>query len=227
MKHICHTLSQQTAIAGWAYYVLSLFFLPGLLLDLAARLHVGDAVVNFVYYLLNFFFAFSIFRGFLVDSLAEAGNHLVRFLLAVSLGFVLNQVLTGLLGQLVVRFAPGFSNVNDQAVASMFAQSPTLICIGTVLLVPLAEECLYRGLIFGQIYPKNRLLAFAVSACAFSAVHVMGYAGSYPAATLALCFAQYLPAGLILAGAYGFCGSIWAPILIHTATNAVAVLSLS
>ena len=226
MKHICHSISQQTAIAGWAYYAFSLFFLPGLLLDLAARLGIGDAVVNFVYYLLNFFFAFSIFRGFLVDSLAHAGNHLLRFLLAVGLGFTLNHALTGLLSGALLRLVPDFANVNDQAIASMFAQAPTLIGVGTVLLVPLAEECLYRGLIFGQLYPKNKVLAFAVSACAFSAVHVMGYVGAYPAATLGLCFVQYLPAGLILAGAYAFCGSIWAPILIHTATNAVAVLGL-
>lgn len=225
MKHICPSISQQAAVAGWAYYAFSLFFLPSVLLDLAPRLGFGDAVVNVSYYLLNFFFAFSIFRHFLVDSLAEAGNHLVRFLLAVVLGFGANQAASGLLGGLMMLLAPGFANVNDQAVAALFAQSPTLIGIGTVLLVPLAEECLYRGLIFAGLYPKGKAAAFLISACAFSAVHVMGYVGSYPAATLALCFVQYLPAGLILAGAYAACGSIWAPILIHTATNAVAVLS--
>jgi membrane protease YdiL (CAAX protease family) len=94
--------------------------------------------------------------------------------------------------------------------------------IGTVVLVPIVEETLYRGLIFGLL-PK-RILRYAVSVGAFCAIHVMGYIGYYEPLHLLLCFMQYIPAGLVLAYAYERSGSIFAPILIHMAINGIAML---
>ena len=223
---LCNSISQTAQVGGWAYYVFELLFLPSLLLTLAAKLGVGDAVVNFVYYLLNFFFCVSIFRDFLSDSLDAAGKHMAAFVRAVALGFLCHWGVNALMGMLIARFAPDFANVNDQAIAVMTAQHPLLMTIGTVLLVPVAEEGLFRGLIFSQLHPKSRTAAYAVSVLAFGLIHVMGYVGLYPPATLALCILQYIPAGLIFAWAYEHCGSILAPILIHTAVNAVAFFAL-
>jgi membrane protease YdiL (CAAX protease family) len=55
---------------------------------------------------------------------------------------------------------------------------------------------------------------------------VLGYIGSADLLTLALCFLQYIPAGLCLAWAYDASGSIFAPVLIHTVINALGILSL-
>ena len=101
-----------------------------------------------------------------------------------------------------------------------------IVVIGTVLLVPMAEETLYRGLIFGFLYTKNRLAAYLVSAAVFSAIHLLGYIGSYSAPHLLLAFIQYLPAGFVLAEAYRFSGSIFAPIVIHGGINAIGLMLL-
>lgn len=223
---LCNEISQPSVIAGWAYYTFELLFLPSILLSIAAKLGIGDAVVNFVYYLLNFAFCLAIFRDFLLKSLEDAGKNLGAFLRAVALGFVAYWAVNRGVELLMELISPEFANVNDQSIAAMFAEHPALIAVGTVLLVPVAEECLFRGLIFSQLKPKNAVAAYAVSALAFCAIHVVGYVGAYPAETLALCFLQYVPAGLLLAWSYAHCGSIIAPILIHTAINAAAVLSL-
>lgn len=227
-KHpkIYNQISQQTAIAGWVYYAVELLFLPSLLLSISARLGIGDAAVNFVYYLLNFVFCTAIFKEFLLGSLECAAKNLAAFLRAVALGFVVYWAVNYVISLLLGLICPEFANVNDQSIAGMYGQHPVLIAIGTVLLVPLAEECVYRGLIFSQLKPKNRGVAYAVSSLAFCAVHVMGYVGVYPTATLVLCFLQYVPAGLLLAWSYEHCGSIIAPILIHTAVNAVAIINI-
>ena len=56
------------------------------------------------------------------------------------------------------------------------------------------------------------------------AAHVLGYVGNADFVTLAVCFVQYVPAGLILAWAYARSGSLWVSILIHTAANFVSML---
>lgn len=221
-----NAISQRDAIAGWAYFAFELLFLPSVLLSIAATFGLGDAVVNFTYYLLNFFVVFSIFKSYLLGSLEHAANHLGHFLLAVVVGFLGCWIANYLGSWLLECFSPSYANVNDQSISNLYAQAPVLIFLGTVLFVPTAEECLFRGLIFGRLHSVNKYLAYAVSVVAFCAVHVVGYLGSYPTATLALCFAQYIPSGLLLAWSYRHSGSIIAPILIHTAINAAAILNL-
>lgn len=223
---IYNQISQQTAIAGWAYYAFELLFLPGLLLGVAERLGIGPAGVNFAYYFLNFIFCVWIFKGYLSGSVAYASKHIGAFLWAVLLGCGACWATEYALGFALSFAAPEFYNINDQAVAAMLRQHPVLMAVGTVALVPVAEECLFRGLIFSQLKPGNRAMAYAVSALLFCAVHVMGYVGSYPAAVLGLCFLQYLPAGLILAWSYERCGSVLAPILIHTTVNILSVFRI-
>ena len=227
-KHpsLYHSMSSRTLTAGWIYSTVQLFFLPGLLTDFATTWRLSDALINFIYYSLNFAFTLWIFRRFLRESLAKAGRHLGRFLLAIVLGFAAHWLTSRAGGMLLRYFAAGFANVNDQTVAAMIADAPLLMGLGLILMVPVTEECLFRGLIFGQLHPKSRVLAYGLSAAAFCAIHVVGYIGQVPPLTLALCALQYVPAGLILAFAYRFCGSIVAPILIHAAANAAAYLSL-
>lgn len=223
---ICNSMSRETVIAGWAYFAFELLFLPGLLLSAAARLGVDGAVVNFVYYLLNFVCVFAIFREFLGRSLEQAAKHMLPFLVAVLLGTVVCWAGNVGVGILLARFSPSFSNVNDAAITAMTTARPVLMGIGTVLLVPAAEECLFRGLIFSQLRKKSGFFAYALSVAAFCSVHVVGFVGSYPPVTLALCALQYIPAGVALAWAYDHSGTIVAPILIHTAINAIAFLQV-
>lgn len=221
-----HSLSQRTLTAGWTYSAFQLFFLPEILLDFAATWRISDAAINFVYYSLNFTFTVWIFRHYLLESLAKAGMHLPRFLLAICLGFLAHWAASQGAGLLLRYFDPVFANVNDRSIAAMIAEQPILMAVGLIAMVPITEECLFRGLIFSQIYPRSRFLAYLLSAAAFCAVHVMGYIGQADPLTLALCALQYIPAGLILAAAYQSCGSIIAPIFIHAAANAAAYLSL-
>lgn len=219
-------LSDRTAFLGWGWFAFELLFLPGLLLDWLGRLNLGDAQVNFIYYFLNFFVCFSIFREFLKENLKKAAKNLPAFLGTVALGFGGYYLANTLLGGLLELAAPGFANVNDQNIAAMFARSPWLMAIGTVLLVPLAEECLFRGLLFSRLYARGKALAFWVTAACFATVHVAGYLGQYSPLVLGICFAQYLIPSLILCWSYANSGTVFAPIFLHTAINAMAVMGL-
>lgn len=221
--HITMT-TQETAL-GWLYLGLELFILPNLL-RMGNRLlpsPLSDAALNFVFFALNFAAVMGIFHGFLGRSMVQAGKQFKRVLSSAVLGF-----LAYWLANLVMNCLPifDFSNVNDQAIASMSAQNYTLVAFGTVLLVPLTEEVLYRGLLFQGLYNRNRTAAYLVSTLVFCAIHVVGYIGSYAPKLLALCFLQYIPAGLCLAWSYARADCIFAPILIHTVVNAMGIYTV-
>ena len=96
----------------------------------------------------------------------------------------------------------------------------------TVVLVPLTEELLYRGLIFRPLYNKSPLAGYVISTFIFSALHVVSYIGSYSPLHLALCFLQYLPASICLGWAYARSDSIWSPVMIHMTINFIGALSM-
>ena len=101
-----------------------------------------------------------------------------------------------------------------------------LTAISTIFLAPLSEECLFRGLMFGQTLKKSRLGAYALSAACFALIHVMGYLGTYTPLQLVLSLVQYLPAGLVLAWSYEKAGTIAVPILIHMIINAISMVQI-
>ena len=90
----------------------------------------------------------------------------------------------------------------------------------------IVEELLYRGIFFGGLYNRNRIVAFVVSTLIFAVIHVTSYVGYYPPVTLLLCFLQYIPAGIALAWAWMKSGSIITPIVMHMIINAIGITAM-
>jgi membrane protease YdiL (CAAX protease family) len=90
------------------------------------------------------------------------------------------------------------------------------LVVSAVLFAPLAEEWLFRGLLFRRMRAVgNRPIAYALSALAFAAIH------TNPAG-----FVIYLWLGLVFAFAYERTGRLWVPIGVHMGNNAVALFGL-
>lgn len=227
-KNIGTYLSSQETIAGAVYLAFQLLLLPTLLTWFNNRLAqpLNEGELNFVYYLVNFMAMLLIFHDFLGRSARQVGQHPIYFVEALILGFVFyyacNWLTTWLIGQLV----PNFSNYNDEAIAAMSSTNYFLMFIGTVVLVPPVEECVFRGLIFRNLYSKSPWAAYIVSILAFAIIHIIGYIGKYSPLELLMAVLQYLPAGLCLAWSYTKADTIFAPILIHAAINYVGIHGL-
>ncbi len=212
-------------IHGWQYLGFQLVFL-GNLLVLAFRLLkiVPDAIlINGLYFLINFVAVLCIFRRFWQETFKGALQSPGKILLFALAGFGANRVLGTVVGMIIVSIDPSFANVNDQNIALMGQENFAVMALGAVLLAPVAEEVLYRGVVFGSLYGRSKVLAYTVSVLLFALVHVSEYIGHVPIGTLALCFLQYVPAGLVLAASYQLSGSVVSPILIHMAVNAVSI----
>ena len=227
-KHLSVSLTRDELLWSWVYLAFEFLFLPTILQLVSFSLFPGisDAEFNFLYYFVNFLATILIFHSFLSRNLGVAKGKLLQVGLYVLLGLVIYWTSNLVMSELTYRIMPDFFNVNDAGIAAMSQDAFLLMAIGTVLLVPVAEESLFRGLLFRGIYGKSRWAAYAVSALCFCLPHVSVYIGSYDLSLLAMCFVQYLPAGLMLAWSYEKSNTILTPIIIHTIINAIGIYSM-
>jgi len=221
-------LSSQETVAGFCYFAFQLLFLPTVLQWINGQMTnpLNAAELNFVYYLINFMAMLLIFHEFLGRSGRQVGQHPAYFCQAVILGFVAYYAMNFAIEWVMEQFLPSFSNYNDQAIAAMMRGNYFLMFVGTVILVPPVEECVFRGLIFRNLYSKSKWAAYIVSILAFAILHIIGYFGKYSAWELLIAVTQYLPAGLCLAWSYTKADTIFAPILIHAAINYIGITRL-
>ena len=213
---------------GLRYLLFELVFLGSLLtLALSWLLpNVRSIHIDTTYFIVNFAAVVGIFHRYLGLSLKHGFAHWKKLLFTAGVGFVVYWLLISGLDALIYGLFPDFQNVNDAGIAQYTREHFWITAVGTVVLVPLTEETLFRGLIFGALRQQNRAVAYLLSVLIFAFVHVMGYFGIAPTSVLMIGFLQYIPAGFVLAWAYEFSGSILTPTLIHMTVNAIAILSM-
>lgn len=222
------SMTRRETILGWSYLLLSMFVLPTLFVVANSFLPdpLSDTVINLIYFAVNFLAIVVIFRRFLAASVASALAAPLRCLRFALMGLVCYFVLMNLLSRGILLIDPDFSNVNDDSVAQLTKEHYPLMALCTILLVPVTEETLYRGLLFQGLHRKNPILAYLISILVFAGIHIMGYIGMFDFLTLALCFAQYLPAGICLAWAYEKSDTIVAPMLMHIVINLIGITAM-
>lgn len=209
-------------IVGWCWYGFQMVVLGSLLAGLNGMLRVpmSQAEVNFTYFLLNFLATLWIYHKYLESNWKTVKTHPILFSQAVVLALVAYWLSFWVLTWTIRQLDPGFVNRNDASISGLRHGNFYLTMLGTVLLAPAAEECVYRGLVFRNLYPISKVAAYLVSMAAFSAVHIVSFLGLYSPLQLVLAFLQYLPAGLWLAWCYTKSGSIYGPIAMHMLINA-------
>lgn len=210
---------------GWGYLFIQLLLIPTLLTSLNGLLPtpLEEETLNFCFFCLNFSAIVLIFHRFLGYSFLHAVLHPFISILWILLGLTACLGVEYILNGLLERFLPEFVNPNNAVLSQMTQTQWDLMAIGTVGLVPIVEECFYRGLIFRGLYYRSTPAAYLLSILCFCAIHVAGYWGTVPPLTVIIAFCQYIPAGLFLAMSYDHSKTIAAPIIIHALLNARAV----
>lgn len=205
--------------------LLQLFVLPYILaevnLTLTTPLSVGK--LNAIFFIVNFGATTLIFHRFIKRTLLDAGSRLFSILIGAVQGFGLYWAGNLLVSMLILKLNPDFINVNDASITAMAEADFLPIAICTVFFVPVAEELLFRGVLFAGFYNRSAVKAFLISAIVFSAIHVTGYIADYSWDTLLLCFIQYIPPSIALGWAYAKSGSILSPLLMHIVINAIGI----
>ncbi len=102
----------------------------------------------------------------------------------------------------------------EELMALMFGQSPVwLILLAVGIVAPIAEELLFRGLIFHLLNRHlNIKVALILQGVLFGLFHMNLVQGVYASVL-----------GVVLGIAYILTGSLWVPIVIHIVNNSVAI----
>ena len=219
--------STAAQVAGFCYlpfYVvllsMGLQYLSNLL-----NLNLSLLQINICYFVINCIMVWVIFHNFLLRSFRS-----IRFwelVQAVILGLALHYAGTFAYGLIVTLLKLDLTSFNDEAVQMLAQQGKAAMVICAVILAPMVEETLVRGLIFGTIRRKSRILAYAVSIVFFAVLHVWQYLLVEDFTAVLLAALQYIPAGIALGWTYEKSNNIWAPIFMHMTVNAISFGLLS
>ena len=228
MKKLSVTMSRKEMLAGLIYIAVQVLFLPVIIV--VANMIFGspfsEVQLNFIVFAIDFICVTVIFYRFLLGNLKTALANPMTVLKCIGLGFLLYWGGNIIVSMIISTLQPDFFNVNDASLSQLTKDNFALMAIGTVILVPVTEETLYRGVVFGNLYRKNPVLGFVVSVIVFALLHVIGYIGLYKPMHLLLCFLQYIPAGACLAFAYVKSDTIITPILMHMTINLLGVFAM-
>jgi len=217
--------TRKELLLGSVYIVVELFALPYLLAQVNLLLPepLSEGKLNAVFFIVNFGAATLIFRQLIEKTLRQTMKTLPATVFAAIRGLLLYWAGNLVVGMLILRLNPDFSNVNDAAISAMAEADFLPMAICTVFFVPVAEELLFRGVLFAGFYNRIPVVAFLISTVVFSAIHVIGYIPLYSWDTLLLCLLQYIPPSIALGWAYAKSGSILSPVLMHITINAIGI----
>jgi len=220
-------LSTAEQVAGFCYLPffvillsLGIQWLSGLL-----DLRLTELQINVAYFVINCIMIWVIFHNFLIRSFRA-----IRFwelVQALILGFCLYYAGNLLFGWIVNLLGLTITSFNDQTVMGLISQNKWVMGICAVVLAPIVEETLVRGLLFGVIRRSSRILAYAVTILFFAVMHVWQYLALYDFREVLLAALQYIPAGIALGWTYEKSNTVWAPILLHMTINAISMGLLS
>lgn len=218
------SMSKGEIIAGCIYWPIYLLLLaPALTFVLSfLGVEVTDLRVNLCYFITNFLVVAIVFRRYLIASLGQFGRAFWQCAQAVVLGLAFYYLMTWGLSLAFSLLDLTVISPNDQAISGLVSQQSSAMMVCTVLLAPLSEEVLNRGLIFGNLARKNRWLAYVVSTAVFCFLHVFSYLGTLNLPATLLVLLSYAPAGIALGWTMEKAGTVWAPILVHAVINLIA-----
>lgn len=216
-------MSRTETVAGFCYLPFYLVLLSIAISHTAALLGIklNDLTMNICYFSLNALFTVLIFRRFLASSFRA-----IRFwelVQAIILGFALYYALTRVLTLLIAFLDVKITSFNDETVAELVSADRRVIMVCTIIIAPIVEETLVRGLVFGTVRRKNRIAAHLVNILLFSLMHVWQYIPTEGWGPVALAAMEYIPASIALGWTYEKAKTIWAPIFLHMIVNGIGM----
>lgn len=93
----------------------------------------------------------------------------ILFIVGASIGLIM---ISGILENVIARLQPAFNTENQVGLEGLFSNSsPITMFISVVILAPIIEEVLFRGIFMKVLFAGKDTLGFIVCAVAFTLVH--------------------------------------------------------
>lgn len=128
---------------------------------------------------------------------------------------------------LLERFAHVPEPSNLRIIEETMATSPWLLVLLVVVLAPIAEELLFRRVLFGRLWAAGKpLIGMWLTGVLFALMHELPGTGDNPWYASLILLLFYTAMGAGFAWIYRRHGTLWAAILAHAGNNALASVAL-
>lgn len=221
-------LTRQERVRGLIFFGLYFLVFPFLkmgvewVFDHFFQLYLSEAVSAAVYYYIMAVLTMVVFWGFLKN-----GGRILRDFLPENLLALVSGLAGGLLLWYLFRLLPWpLTNPDHISWADQYRYSPAATVLIVVVLMPVIEEVLFRGLLFGILRRYSRTMAWIASVVLFMIYSVWTFAVAYGKIGYLVLAFQYMPAALALTWCYDRGGSIWSPAVLHMIFNGIALASV-
>lgn len=216
-------MSWGKTLFGLIYLPVHIVVLPLLLPVLLMQLGIEDlATINVYYYVFSVLLILTVYLPFLRENFDPLADNFIHCLLTFLMALGIYYVLTVAINAIVLTVTSGVDNPNDPAVMELVEENGAFRA-AVIFMAPIVEEILFRGVLFGGVRKKSRVLAYVLSMLMFALCHVWQYAVLAGDWTVLIYVLQYLPVGFALAWGYERSRSIWVPIGMHMMINAMSL----
>ena len=219
-------------IAGtvlFAVYLVVLPFVTDPLFRFVGRLldtTISATVQSVIYYYVLFAVTLIVFHKFVARTSRNFADNLGVACRNILLGLIALYGLNELVYRLSSLVISNRTNLNDTTISAQIQDAPRVTLLIIVFLAPFIEEVLFRGLVFGNLKSKSRVVAYLVSCLLFALLHVWQFAVVQQDITYFLLMVQYLVPGAVLAWAYESSGTLWTSIGLHAVANALSAWTM-
>lgn len=212
---------------GWVFFGLYILVFPVLMGQLQRMLSerfdffLQAPEFSLIYYFLILCATILLFWGFLRHSFDILLDWLPENLFACVVGLAG----AGALHVLVMLIPYPVENPNTLSYPEQFAMAPAATVVVLVLLMPLMEEVLFRGLLFSSLRWYSRPLAYAASILSYALFCVFQFILTPVGMDFRylLLMVQYLPMSIALTWCFDQGGSVWSAVALHMAINGAAL----
>ena len=225
-------MTQTERVAGTIFFLVYLLVLPLLsdklfaLLEVLLDTKIGESLRNVLFYYTLFAVTVLLFHRFLAHTSARFLDNLNRSLTTLAVGLLVFYGANELLYRVFNVLFDSHTNLNDTTIAASVSSAPRMTALIVIFLAPFVEEVLFRGLVFGCLRERSRLVAYGASCLLFAFLHVWTFALSGGGIGYLTLMIQYLVPGLIFAWAFDHSGTLWTSILLHATVNALSLWTI-
>ena len=218
-------MTGREAAALLAWLPVHVFLLPALITGytLASGNTLTPVFSRAVYFGLGLLVVVIFARGFLRRSFDVLLDNFGHCLTSIAMSFAAMLLLSQLVAMVILAVDENVFNSIELASQAAGEGGAGFLILGAGA-IPVVEETLFRGLIFGSLRKRSRLLAYLISALVFMIYSVWQLlftsAGLGQVAIIAL---SYLPELITLTWCYERTGCIWSPILLTALVNFVVI----
>lgn len=185
---------------------------------------MSEVTANTIYYGAGIIFVFVFMWKFLRKSFDVMLDDIGRSASSLGLAVIFDLSFSYMAAFLVLAIMGDLDNPNSESIDAIANINFNAMFGIAVFMAPIVEEILFRGLIFGSLRRRSRILAYVVCTLVFSLYHVWQFAAVSLDATYLVYALQYVPVTIALCWCYERSGSIWVPIFMHMLRNAISFM---